>query len=35
MVKVTAAAIDVISKELSTMLREGEKPFVRLTMGIG
>jgi hypothetical protein len=35
MVKVTEAAIAVITKEVKDMMNEGNKPFIRLTMGIG
>lgn len=35
MVKVTEAAIAVITNEVKDIMNEGEKPFIRLTMGIG
>lgn len=35
MVKVTQAAIDAITKELQDVINEGNKPLIRLTMGIG
>ncbi|MBM7660183.1 hypothetical protein JOC85_000950 [Bacillus mesophilus] len=35
MVKVTAAAMSQIKKEVQDLLDEGKQPFVRLAMGIG
>ena len=35
MVKITPVAMEAVRKELSDILEKGEKPFVRLTMGIG
>ncbi len=35
MVKVTAAAMNQITKEVKDLLDEGKKPFIRLAMGIG
>lgn len=35
MVKITQAAINEISGQLSTILQEGEKALVRLSMSIG
>lgn len=35
MVNITPAALTEISEQLSTILKEGEKALVRLSMGIG
>jgi hypothetical protein len=35
LVKVTESAISAIKKEVQDLLNEGQKPLIRLTMGIG
>ena len=35
MVKVTHAAISVITSEVQDIIDEGKKPFIRFSMGIG
>jgi hypothetical protein len=35
LVKVTEAAISTIKKEVSDLIENGNKPFIRLSMGIG
>ena len=35
MVKVTQAAVSVITEEVKDLIEEGNKPLIRLSMGIG
>jgi hypothetical protein len=35
MVKITHAAIAAITKEIQDLINEGNKPLIRLSMGIG
>lgn len=35
MVRITQAAFDEISSQLSTILQDGEDPLIRLSVGVG
>ncbi len=35
MVKITQAAISIITEEIQDVINEGKTPFIRLSMGIG
>lgn len=35
MVKITQAAINVMTNEVKDLIEEGKQPFIRLSMGIG